>query len=748
IQLIARFEILYSTVFRFLQVPLIEYTLIELWIKRSEVVNKCPVSKESSYKNKMSNYDDEKMAMQLLTKKYVDKLTDIWKQIFDSDTCTENLRKLVDHATNFYVELVEESMSRKTFIESEINDLKMEADNLKRLLKVDIQLPSYENNNVPLLVVQSELDKSLEELREQLRVRKEQICELLLEQEALCEELGEPPRALLADPLPTAEDIESFRMHLESLRNERVERMNSVSTMRREIKNFLQILNLKINTEHEDRLLNHRQIKMNKETFDGLKGMHECYGSQVKELRETIEGMRTKLENLWDRLDTSPNTRNKFNRYNDYNQHTYDVFHSELQRCEALKRQNIKLFVEQIREEITKWWEKTLKSEVQKSRFSNFTSTCYTDDLLVLHEMELEDLKLYYETNKQIFELYADRNILWERMNALEAKASEPGRYNNRGGQLLKEEKERKTIATKLPKIEQQISELVRQYEEREHAPFLVYGENIIEVMANQWEQKRIAKELLQSTRKNAGKALGNTPINSNSAMKTLLSIRNASSVSSLRKTPSTISIAPSLASSQKRKLIPAEKHTPLAKRSLMQALNSPSVFQKPSTSKVNTQSSPTPLNAHSKLNRSGSHLKPHFKRTKLIATTIRQHNGRHSGNLKKRRSASKTHTTVKPIPKIVVDSCESDGYTSDYNDDDTYESFQKRIEPASRSSIIQNVASKARLAKLPKPRVVNRTTPKKQTSILNSAQKSNRSPGLSSTTSRKLTTKNLPIII
>lgn len=95
---------------------------------------------------------------------------------------------------------MDESLSRKTFIENEINDLKKESENLKRLLKTDVQLPCYESNEVPLLIVQSELDKSLEDLREQLRLRKEQICELLLEQDALCEELGEPPRALLADP--------------------------------------------------------------------------------------------------------------------------------------------------------------------------------------------------------------------------------------------------------------------------------------------------------------------------------------------------------------------------------------------------------------------------------------------------------------------------------------------------------------------------------------------------------------------
>lgn len=33
-------------------------------------------------------------------------------------------------------------------------------------------------------------------------------------------------------------------------------------------------------------------------------------------------------------------------------------------------------------------------------------------------------------------------------MTELEARATEPGRYHNRGGQLLREEKERKAIAS------------------------------------------------------------------------------------------------------------------------------------------------------------------------------------------------------------------------------------------------------------------------------------------------------------
>uniref|UniRef100_A0A1B0FK19 Protein regulator of cytokinesis 1-like n=1 Tax=Glossina morsitans morsitans TaxID=37546 RepID=A0A1B0FK19_GLOMM len=446
----------------------------------------------------MSNkYNSAIEGMQEITKEYVVTLTEIWSTMFDDESCKENLNKLLEHASHFYQELVEQSLTRRSCIEKEISELKKEAEDIKRLLKVEVNLPHGITDTTPLMVIQYELDRSLDDLREQLVERRAQISELLAEQALLCDELGEPPRPLLSDPLPTPSEMEDFRRHVENLYTEKQKLEKKLSSMRRDIKKFLDILNFKLRTEMEKNLLHSRHIKLNKETFENLQHMYDLYGGQVQGLKDNIDDIRKKLDTLWERLRTSPNTRSKFRQYTDYNQHTYDIMYSELLRCETLKSQNIKMYVEQLRDEIRDWWDKTLKSDLQRSRFSHFQSTCYTDDLLVLHELELEDLKLYYENNRQLFELYADRNILWDRMQALEAKACEPGRYNNRGGQLLKEEKERKTIATKLPKIEQQIQQLVQVYQEREHVPFLVYGENIVEVMNYQWEQKRLKKEKL-----------------------------------------------------------------------------------------------------------------------------------------------------------------------------------------------------------------------------------------------------------
>lgn len=87
-------------------------------------------------------------------------------------------------------------------------------------------------------------------------------------------------------------------------------------------------------------------------------------------------------------------------------------------------------------------------------------------------------------------------------MIALEAKQNEPGRYNNRGGQLLREEKERKQLNLKLPEIEDEIRKLVEDYHERTKREFLINGEPILDVIARDWENMRATKENLKSARK------------------------------------------------------------------------------------------------------------------------------------------------------------------------------------------------------------------------------------------------------
>ncbi|XP_064537165.1 protein regulator of cytokinesis 1-like [Drosophila montana] len=544
----------------------------------------------------MAEQPSTKSMILAITSDHVDRLFSKWSYMFDEEYCVTLKSKLNDRVKNFYSDLLTESNEKEQLIKDDISGLQAEAADLRRLLHRTLDI-GEKPEEMPLDVWLQKLDKSIEHLREELRIRRAEICELLLQQDQLCEELGELPLPLLADPLPKPEEMSSFCKHLEHLRAERTRRMEELFQLRSQIKQDMRLLGIRPDTAAEEHLLSQANQSLTPNIFEKLRFMQKEFAAQVLELRERIDDMREKIHVLWERLQESDEfAMRRVREAEEYTQATYDVLKEELQRCQELRRQNLKTFIEQLRVEIQKWWDLTLKSQQERKRFSNFYNEWYNEDLLELHELELDDLKSFYNSNKEIFELFASRAEFWARMEALEAKANEPNRFNNRGGQLLKEERERKAIGTKLPKIEQQITELVQAYEMRHKSPFLVHGENILEHMANDWVRLRQAKELQSSARKQGGTASSThgkmlPPAAPGSmAPRTPLALRNMSALSastmSLRKTPSNLQLSSMTGSAakttgnlHKRKLPNTDssgrEETPNAKRSLMKTLNS-----------------------------------------------------------------------------------------------------------------------------------------------------------------------------
>ncbi|KAH8406660.1 hypothetical protein KR222_001945, partial [Zaprionus bogoriensis] len=477
-----------------------------------------------------------------------------WSQMFDKEYCQELLYKLEDRVINFYKDLLAESDEKEKLIHDDIRALQDEAAEVTRLLHKNVDI-GEKPEEMPLIVWQQKLDNSIQHLREELRERRAEICELLLQQEQLCEELGELPLPLLADPLPKPSEMLAFSEHLGRLQAERTRRIDELFELRSQIKQHMKVLEISPQTAEEERLLSVADQYLTPNILEKLRFMRDEYGAQVVELHERIDDMREKINVLWERLQESDEEiMRKVRDATEYTQTTYDVLYRELHRCQELRRVNLKAFIEQLRLEIKKWWDLTLKSEQERKRFSNFFLDFYNEDLLELHELELDDLKSYYNDNKEIFDLFANRAEIWTRMEALEAKANEPNRFNNRGGQLLKEERERKAIATKLPKIEQQITQLVKEYEAKTRSPFMVNGKNILEHMANDWVRLRQTKEQQSSARKQtvmtpsaSGKMMP-PPTPGTNAPRTPMSLRNASAMSSstmsLRRTPSSRQLA------------------------------------------------------------------------------------------------------------------------------------------------------------------------------------------------------------
>lgn len=122
---------------------------------------------------------------------------------------------------------------------------------------------------------------------------------------------------------------------------------------------------------------------------------------QRDENKHKCENMMNKLEVLWDCLDVCSAIRTEFrHKAQCYHQSSITEIEAELKRCITIKRENIKLFVEKLRVQIVEQWNKINLSESERNKFTYFKSQVYTEDLLELHEMELEDRKRFYEENR------------------------------------------------------------------------------------------------------------------------------------------------------------------------------------------------------------------------------------------------------------------------------------------------------------------------------------------------------------
>lgn len=83
----------------------------------------------------------------------------------------------------------------------------------------------------------------------------------------------------------------------------------------------------------------------------------------------------------------------------------------------------------------------------------------------------------------------------------MEQRAQDPERLHNRGGQLLIEEKERKALTKKMPKLEEQLRLLIQEYENKNGEPFTIDGMIFDDFVAQSVEDYEEAKEMMKQAR-------------------------------------------------------------------------------------------------------------------------------------------------------------------------------------------------------------------------------------------------------
>ncbi|XP_050344402.1 protein regulator of cytokinesis 1-like [Nymphalis io] len=424
----------------------------------------------------------------------------------DDNTKVSNIIKLKQIEKEFHKDVISETRQKLIIMQSQVDKLKEETEELSRCLSVDITILDFKEEMM-LVEYKRELEEQIAGYREQMEQRRKKMKRLVEWQRDLTEKLGVTTHELQEIPLPAEDELDKLKDHLEVLQAERDKRAELFLNTQAEIKDIMDKLQIKPQSKFEQSVVSSLSVdfKVTDYNMDRLAKLKQDLQEKYDQTNNRVLELRERLTKLWDCLEEDYIYRDNFlQAHPGCHPETETALKEEIKRCDQIKRQKIAVFVANVRTKIKLMWDNVMYSTQEREEFLHYFQDIFTEDTLTLHELYLDRITKYYNDNKHIFELVVTRKNLWLKMTELEARASEPGRYHNRGGQLLREEKERKAIASNLPKIEAQIRDLVTEYESKTGNTFTVDGKPLLQLIQDEWEVRKAERHNKLSARKQA----------------------------------------------------------------------------------------------------------------------------------------------------------------------------------------------------------------------------------------------------
>ncbi|XP_060877460.1 protein regulator of cytokinesis 1-like isoform X2 [Metopolophium dirhodum] len=425
----------------------------------------------------------------------------------DSDEKKNGINQLHEHLkahiTSFLDEVVMESDRDKNNIIKDIEELLVEKELLEKELQMHISIDDH-NDATPLIDVQINIDKSLKECRQIKEQRMSELNRLQEEEKQICQLLNEKPKYSGIKDMPSATLLENIKSHLIDLTNTQIKRRSTFAEQKSKVESLLADLG-EIPILQFDKMVlgDPNQFQLSKSNLDELQKLIKRLENQTENQKCMAMELRTKLNSLWDRLQIDVTYREHFvSTKKGFGKLVIQELKLEVERCETLKKENIKQFIEKLRSELNDLWDRCHFGERQRKQCPVYYSTEYNEDVMDLLDIEVDNAKKFYNDNISIYRLFEEREHLWNKMIMMQEQANDPARlWQNRGGQLLKEEKERKIIQKELPKVERELKNQLQSYEQRENKIFYYRDERLFDFIERQWDELKSNKKILQQTK-------------------------------------------------------------------------------------------------------------------------------------------------------------------------------------------------------------------------------------------------------
>ncbi|XP_075808369.1 protein regulator of cytokinesis 1 isoform X2 [Microtus pennsylvanicus] len=364
--------------------------------------------------------------------------------------------------------------------------------------------PYQEEKEITVLQLEKDLRTQVELMRKQKKERKQELKLLQEQDQELCEILCLPLYDVESSSVPTLEELNRFRQRVATLKETKESRHEQFVSIKRQIILCMEELEHTPDTSFEKDVVceDESAFCLSLENIATLQKLLQQLEIKKSKNEAECEGLRAQIRELWDRLQIPDEEREPVAAIMTGSKaKVRNALQLEVDRLEELKMQNIKQVIETIRVELARFWDQCFYSQEQRQAFAPYYSEDYTENLLHLHDAEIVRLRNHYEVHKELFEGVQKWEESWKLFLEFERKASDPSRFTNRGGNLLKEEKERAKLQKTLPKLEEELKARIEKWEQEQSMAFVVNGQKFMEYVTEQWELHRLEKERAKQER-------------------------------------------------------------------------------------------------------------------------------------------------------------------------------------------------------------------------------------------------------
>ncbi|XP_058623327.1 protein regulator of cytokinesis 1-like isoform X2 [Onychostoma macrolepis] len=422
-------------------------------------------------------------------------LKDIWEEIgIPEDQRLQRTDAVYTHIKNLLDMMIGEEVSLKKRLLSSIKVCRKEVTSLCS----ELQVQEYqEEAGLTMLQLEKDLRTQVKMMLKEKSARQSELKSLIQQDQDLCDILRDDLFPIRPEHVPSHQQLQNYREHINTRNQERERRHAESVEMKRRITALMEDLEQHPDTSFEKDAVcdDEDAFCLSVENLSSLKVLLHQLESREAESEALCVSIRGRIEELWEILPVPEEERERLMR----NTHTstksrLNALQAELQRLEELTKKNIECVIHTIRSEMVKFWEKCYYSAEQRRAFTPYHSHGLDEKVLREHKLELERLKQDYAEHSELYDAVSTWSTNWALYQELE-KATDPSRFNNRGGNLLKEEKQRVDLQKSLPNLEKSLKAQIDQWEAAHCKEFRVNGQPFLQYVEDQWNQHRMEKE-------------------------------------------------------------------------------------------------------------------------------------------------------------------------------------------------------------------------------------------------------------